>query len=83
MSDTNASQGERLHYSGMTHATTDDGTPETIRACDGEAPTGHEKVDARAVFGSDADHDGVDLIHRLQPGVAASDSIGWGRKKKR
>jgi len=85
MTDLDASEvpsnGARLHYSGMTHATTDDGTPATSHGCTGEAPTGHEWVSARAVFGADADHDGVDLLHRLQPGIAATDGVGAGRQK--
>jgi len=84
MTATNASQpaeGARLHYSGMTHATTDDGTPATAHGLAGSAPTGHESVSARSMFGSDEDHDGVDLLHRMQPGIAATDGVGAARQK--
>lgn len=84
MTDTSASQpteGARLHYSGMTHATTDDGTPATAHGLAGSAPTGHEKVSARTLFGADEDHDGIDLLHRLQPGIAATDGVGASRQK--
>jgi len=74
-------QGARLHYSGMTHATTDDGTTATAHGCTGDAPTGHESISARALFGNDEDHGGVDLLHRMQPGIAATDGVGASRQK--
>ena len=74
-------EGARLHYSGMTHATTDDGTPATTHGVAGSPPTGHESVAARAMFGADEDHGGVDLLHRMQPGIAASDGVGASRQK--
>jgi len=80
MSDLDSPQGERLHYSGMTHANTLDGTTATEAGREGPAPTGHEKIDARAILGAD-DGSGMDLLHRMQPGIAASDGVGAGREK--
>jgi len=80
MSDLDSPQGERLHYSGMTHAKTLDGTTATEAGREGPAPTGHEKIDARAILGAD-DGSGMDLLHRMQPGISAADGVGAGREK--
>lgn len=73
---------ERMYYSGMTHATRRDGTPETVAGIPGPAPTGHETARLADILTyGDADED-RDLIHRLQPGVGTNRSYRHPRKRK-
>ena len=83
MSNADGSQPERLHYSGMTNASGDDGTSATDSAGHPDSPTGKEAVDATEVFGTDADNDDVDIIHRLQPGVDSADTVGRERRNEK
>ena len=82
MSNADGSQPERLFYSGITNASSDDRTSATDSAGHPESPTGKESVVATEVFGTDADNDDVDIIHRLQPGVDAADTVGREWRKK-
>ena len=82
MSNADGSQPERLFYSGMTNASSDDGTSATDSAGYPDSPTGKESADVTEVFGTDADNDGVDIIHRLQPGVDSADTVGRERRKE-
>jgi len=82
MSNADGSQPERLFYSGMTNASSDDGTSATDSAGHPDSPTGKESADVTEVFGTDADNDGVDIIHRLQPGVDSADTVGRERRKE-
>ena len=61
---------ERLKYSGMTNATTNDGTAATDNALPGTSPTGKETVDVSDILDSDGDDD---VVSQLQPGSRNSD----------
>jgi len=62
---------ERLKYSGMTNATTNDGTAATDNALPGKSPTGKESVDVADILDPDgADSAGADVLSQLQPGAA-------------
>jgi len=60
---------ERLKYSGMTSATTNDGTAATDNALPGTSPTGKEKVDVADIL----DSEGGDALSQLQPGSHSAD----------
>ena len=61
---------ERLNYSGMTNATTNDGTAATDNALRGKSPTGKESVDVADILDPDgADSAGADVLSQLQPGA--------------
>ena len=62
---------ERLHYSGMTNATGNDGTAATDNPLPGKSPTGKESVDVADILDPDgADSAGADVLSQLQPGAA-------------